>query len=82
MTQLVRDFVSAYEDLRIEAEDYHELDRGRVLELAVVSGRGKGSGAPADMRIGYVVSSHDGRVSRLDAYQRFDEALKAVDVEE
>jgi ketosteroid isomerase-like protein len=82
MAQVVRDFFSAYEDLRIDAEEYRELDSGRVLAVALVSGRGKSSGAPGDMRVGYVFSLQDGRVSRLDAYARVEDALKAVGLEE
>ena len=39
-----RGIVSAWEDLRIEIEEYRELDSERVLVLNYFSGRGKTSG--------------------------------------
>ena len=39
-----RDFLRAWEDFRVEAEEYRELDGGRVLVLDHLSGRGKTSG--------------------------------------
>src|SRR5437588_9359216 len=44
MTASVRDFMSAWEDYGIEAEEYRELDHERVLVLVQLSGRGKVSG--------------------------------------
>jgi hypothetical protein len=35
------DFLSAWEDVRIEADEYRELDRDRVLVLTRGSGRGR-----------------------------------------
>jgi hypothetical protein len=37
-------WLSAWEDFRIEAEEYRELDDDRVLVLVVFDGRGKTSG--------------------------------------
>src|SRR5438105_2900015 len=39
-----RDFLSAWEDLRIKTDEYRELDDERVLVLAQLTGRGKTSG--------------------------------------
>ena len=44
MAEAARDFVSAWEDLRTEAEEYRELDSGRVLVITTRSGRGGTSG--------------------------------------
>src|SRR5438876_9122526 len=41
MTASVRDFMSAWEDYGIRAEEYRELDDERVLVLVQLSGRGK-----------------------------------------
>ena len=43
-----RAFLSAWKDLRSEAEDYRELDNERVLVLNHFSGRGKTSGLDVD----------------------------------
>jgi ketosteroid isomerase-like protein len=39
-----RDFLGAWEDLRVEVEEYRELDDERVLVLTCYTGRGKKSG--------------------------------------
>jgi ketosteroid isomerase-like protein len=39
-----RDFLSAWEELRIEVDEYRELDDQRVLALVHFSARGKSSG--------------------------------------
>jgi ketosteroid isomerase-like protein len=68
-----RDFLSAWEDYRIEAEEYRELDDGRVLVLAHARGRGKASGLEASVFTttkGGATLFHlrDGRVTRLVNY--------------
>ena len=42
------DWLSAWEDLRIEIDEYRELDDERVLVLARKTGRGKHSGLEID----------------------------------
>jgi ketosteroid isomerase-like protein len=44
MAQGMRDLLSAWEDFRVAAEEYRELDGERVLVLGHNTGRGKGSG--------------------------------------
>jgi hypothetical protein len=44
MAEGFRDFVSAWEGFRVEADEYRELDDERVLVLSHFSGRGKTSG--------------------------------------
>jgi hypothetical protein len=43
MAEVWRDFLSAWEDLRADAEEYRKLDDERVLVLTHNSGRGKTS---------------------------------------
>jgi len=42
-----REALSAWEDFRVEVDDYHEVDHERVLALIHFSGRGKTSGIEA-----------------------------------
>ena len=42
-----REVLSAWEDFRIEVDDYREVDNERVLALIRFSGRGKTSGIAA-----------------------------------
>ena len=44
MAKTQRDFLSAWEDWRVEAEEYRELDAERVLVLFNFTARGKASG--------------------------------------
>jgi hypothetical protein len=41
MAEAWRDFLSAWEEYRVEAEEYRELDGERVLVFAHISGRGR-----------------------------------------
>jgi hypothetical protein len=47
MTEGFRGFLSAWEEARVEAEQYRELDAERVLVLFHFSARGKRSGLEA-----------------------------------
>jgi ketosteroid isomerase-like protein len=44
MVEGFRDFLSAWEDVSVEVEEYRELDGERVLVLVQYRGRGKSSG--------------------------------------
>jgi ketosteroid isomerase-like protein len=64
-------FLSAWEDVRIGADDYRELDAERVLVLIHRSGRGKASGLElAQMRSEGALLFHirDGKVRRIAVY--------------
>ena len=64
-------FMRAWDDLRVAAEEYRELDAERVLVFDHASGRGRTSGLDlAQMRAEGAVLFHvrDGRVTRLVLY--------------
>jgi hypothetical protein len=44
MAEGIRSFLGAWEEYRVEADEYRELDDERVLVVHHVSGRGKTSG--------------------------------------
>jgi ketosteroid isomerase-like protein len=78
MAEGFRDFVSAWDDWRIDAEEYRELDNERVLVLYERSGRGKASG----LEVGQIGSKaanlfhvHGGEVTRLVVYWSPERAL-------
>ena len=63
-----REWLSAWEDLRIEVERYVELDKGRVMVLSRGIARGSASGLDTDqMRSEAAAVFHirDGTVTRL-----------------
>jgi ketosteroid isomerase-like protein len=66
-----REFLSAWEEFRVEGDDYRELDEGRVLVLGHFSGRGKASGLEAgevSAKGAQVVHIRDGKVTRSVTY--------------
>jgi ketosteroid isomerase-like protein len=72
------DFLSAWEDFRVKAEEFRELDGERVLVLVHQSGRGKASG----LEIGQMRSKgaslfhiSGGKVTRLVIYLDREYAL-------
>jgi len=78
------DFLSAWEDVRIEADEYRELDRDRVLVLTRGSGRGKTSGLElAQMRTqgAHLFHVRYGKVTRLVRYMDRDRALADLGLE-
>jgi ketosteroid isomerase-like protein len=79
-----RDWTSAWEDYRVEAEGCRELDEERVLVLTRSSGRGKTSGIEiAQMPTGGVMLFHvrSGQVARIVVYTNRDRALADLGLE-
>ena len=71
MAEGYRDLLSAWEELRVQAEEYRELDDERVLVLIRFRGRGKMSGLELG-RMGTkgagLYQVRDGKVTRLVNY--------------
>jgi ketosteroid isomerase-like protein len=67
--------LGAWEEFRLEAEEYRELDDERVLVLDHRSGRGKGSGVEIRTNAAGVVQFRDGTVTRLVLYWDRDRAF-------
>jgi ketosteroid isomerase-like protein len=73
-----REWMSAWQDYRTEADEFRELDRERVLVLMRHSGRGKASGVGIEnmTRPGAnVFEIRNGRVAGLHLYWDRDRAL-------
>ena len=78
-------WVSAWEDLRVEVEEYRALDDDRVLVLARKSGRGKQSGLEIeDMHGKGAVICHvgGGKVTRMVMYYDRENALADLGLSE
>jgi len=85
MVASTRDFLSAWEDLRFEVDEYRELDEERVLVLGHYIGRGKRSGVELGQitrRMAAVLHVKDARVRRLVNYWDRDRALADLGLEE
>jgi len=73
-----REWLSAWKDYRVEADDFRELDNERVLVLSHYSGRGKMSGLEVgQMRTFGATLFHirDGKVTRFVGYWDRDRAF-------
>jgi ketosteroid isomerase-like protein len=78
-------WLRAFEEVRVEADDYRELDGGRVLVLLTTFGRGKASGARlAQTHVKGAVVFHvrEGKVTRLVQYWDRDRALAELGLTE
>ena len=78
LTEGTRDALGAFEDSRIEPEDYRELDNERVLVLVRYRGRGKTSGLDlAQVRAtgAWLVHVRDGRVTKFVRYWNRERAF-------
>jgi hypothetical protein len=76
-----RDFLSAWEEFRIEVDEYRELDDERVLVLVHFSARGKTSGLElGQMRAkgAELFHVHGGKVTRSVAYWDREHAFADV----
>jgi ketosteroid isomerase-like protein len=86
MAQGFRDFLSTWADYRVQADEYRELDGGRVLALVhATSGRAKTSGVDIrQMRTSGATLFHirDDKVTRLVIYPYADRAFADVGLKE
>jgi ketosteroid isomerase-like protein len=78
MAEGFRGFVSAWDQFRVEAVEYRELDDERVLVLVHHSGRGKTSGLDLGRVRGkraHLFNVRDGKVTRIVIYYDRERAL-------
>ena len=78
MAEVWRDWLSAWEDLNVEADEYRELDDERVLVLSRYSGRGKTSGlelGQTGAKAATLFHIRDGKVTRFVGYWDRDRAF-------
>jgi ketosteroid isomerase-like protein len=81
MADSFRGMLDAWEEYRLEVEEYRELDDERVLVLAKLAGRGKTSGLELDemqARGATLFHVRDGKVTRLVYY--YDRELALADL--
>ena len=78
----VREWLRPFHDYRVEAEQFIDLDEGRVFVLTRDRAIGRASHAPVEMETANVFTLRDGYIVMWEAYWDRDEALKAVGLEE
>ena len=85
MARNFRTWLSTWEEFRLEADEYRDLDSERVLVLDRSSGRGKTSGldlGQIQSRGAWLFHVRDGKVTRMERYMDRDRALEAVGLSE
>jgi ketosteroid isomerase-like protein len=73
--------LAAWEEFRIEVEEYRVLDDDRVLVLEQRGGRGKGSGVETSAKAAAVAHFCDGKLTRLVMDWERDRALAELGLE-
>jgi ketosteroid isomerase-like protein len=84
MARAMRSWLSTWEDFRIEADEFRELDDERVLVFGRYSGQGKTSGleiGQVRMTATTLLNIRDGKVVRLVTYWDRDRALADLGLE-
>ena len=76
------EYLHAFSDLRIEAEEIIDLDDDRVLVLSRHTAAGKLSGAPIEHELGDLFTLRAGKVVRYDSYWDRAEAMRAAGLSE
>ena len=82
LAQAWRDFLSAWEDFRIEGERVVAGHPGVYVLLLQLRGRGKGSGLQIDAEVANLVHVRHGRIDRLEMFWDRDAALSAAGARE
>jgi ketosteroid isomerase-like protein len=78
VAQAARRYLGAFEEYSFDADRLSDLGSGWVLAAVTESGRGKGSGAPAQRSFAALYTLLDGRIARITTFPSWDEALQAV----
>jgi len=85
MAEIQRDFLSAWEEWRVKADEYRTLDGGGVLVLFQFSGRGKRSGLDVGQiwtKGATLFELRDGKVVKIVQYLNRQRALATVGLSE
>ena len=72
-------FQEIVEDLRFDAEKIVEVGEDAVVALAHITGRGRESGIPIEMRVPMVMRLRDGKLVKMTGYREWDDAVAAAE---
>jgi ketosteroid isomerase-like protein len=75
--RFLREWISAWEDWRLEVESLHDAGR-RVVAVMRQHGRSKATGMEVDMSFAQVWTVDGGKMTRMEMYADAGEALRAV----
>jgi ketosteroid isomerase-like protein len=77
----IQAYLGFWDNYRVHAEEYRELDDERVLVLTCQSGRGKSSGLETSQRRATLFHIRDGKITRRVNYWDRDRALADLGLE-
>ena len=66
------------DDLRFDADEIVEVGEGRVVARGLITGTGRASGIPTELRVPMAIRLREGKVVRMDAYADWDDAVAAL----
>ncbi len=81
-TEFNADWDEAWDDWRLEVEEYIDAGDARVVTIVRQRGRSKTSGVIVDMRFGQVFTIRDAKQHRMQMYASPSEALEAAGLSE
>ena len=70
-------FHEIVDDLRFDAEDLVEVAPGAVAARGLITGSGRESGIPIEMRVPMLMRLRDGKLVEMSAYAEWDDAVAA-----
>jgi ketosteroid isomerase-like protein len=76
-----RGWLAAWDDYEAEADEYRELDDGRVLVLGRMGGRGKTSGVNVETKFANLLEVHEDAVVALTLYSNRRQAFADLGLE-
>jgi ketosteroid isomerase-like protein len=71
-------FHEIVDDLRFDAEELVEVGADAVAARGLITGRGRESGIPIEMRVPMLMRLRDGKLIGMEAYTEWDEAVGAA----
>jgi ketosteroid isomerase-like protein len=71
-------FHEIVDDLRFDAEELVDVAPNAVAGRGLITGRGRQSGIPIEMRLPLVIRLRDGKLIEMSPYEDWDEAVAAA----
>lgn len=78
---VIEDWLGAFDELRIEPEEFIEAGPDKVVVLVRDRGRIKGSNVRIDHRFAHVWTLRNGKLARFQSFFEKEEAFAAADLE-
>ena len=70
-------FHEIVDDLRFDAEELVDVAPGAVAARGLITGSGRESGIPIEMRVPMLMRLRDGKLIEMSAYREWDDAVAA-----